>query len=374
MTVRRPALAVALAMTVLAPLAAGAECGDPIDLGRGPVEVRLPDRWDGSTPAPLLLLLHGYGSSARLQEAYMRLGPVARKRGLLYAVPDGTRDPSFARFWNATDACCDLYGSGVDDSAYLRELIDAIAAQCPVDPFRIYLLGHSNGGFMAYRMACDHAERIAGIASLAGATWADPAACAPAEPVHVLQLHGTEDGSIDYEGGAIRGVRYPGARQTAATWAAYAGCGAEPEALPGRLNLDRLTPGRETSRESWAAGCDAGGSAELWTLAGSPHIPALRRAFRRGVIGYLLDHPKCRGREKVRPPVCDTQGRSTVALRRGVPGDRFTVTLDGAVAAAGRLDERGRASVPLAGLPSGEHEIALRWGCGAVAQRAVSCP
>jgi len=90
--------------------------------------------------------------------------------GFLYVFPDGTEDSDGILFWNATDAGYDFFGSGVDDPGYLRALIEEIIVQLNVDSDRIYAIGHSNGGSMVFRMACDHAELIAGIASLAGAT------------------------------------------------------------------------------------------------------------------------------------------------------------------------------------------------------------
>jgi polyhydroxybutyrate depolymerase len=92
-----------------------------------------------------------------------------------------------ARFWNATDACCDVDASGVDDSSYLAGLINEIGSHVAVDPRRVFVVGHSNGAFMSYRMACDHADTIAAIVSLAGAPPADPAACRPTEPVAILR-------------------------------------------------------------------------------------------------------------------------------------------------------------------------------------------
>ena len=82
----------------------------------------------------------------------------------------------------------------------------------------------TNGGFMSHRMACDHAGRVASIASLAGATWYDPANCAPAAPVHALQIHGTQDGTIQYNGGTLFGNAYPGAQDSVESWVGYAGC------------------------------------------------------------------------------------------------------------------------------------------------------
>ena len=101
------------------------------------------------------------------------------QEGFLYLHPDGTTDCLGDPFWNATDACCNFCGSSVDDVAFLSAVLDAIEAQFTVDPRRIFLIGHSNGGFMSYRMACEHADRVAAIASLAGATWFDPLDCGP---------------------------------------------------------------------------------------------------------------------------------------------------------------------------------------------------
>ena len=62
----------------------------------------------------------------------------------------------------------------MDDSAYLSALIDQIKGTYAVDARRVYLVGHSNGGYMAYRMACDHADQLTAIVSLAGSTWQRP--------------------------------------------------------------------------------------------------------------------------------------------------------------------------------------------------------
>ena len=106
----------------------------------------------------------------------MEFRPLAEARGFLYCYPDGTiAGPVGATgFWNATDACCDFGNTGVDDVGYLRGVIEEIARRFAVDRKRVYLIGHSNGGFMAYRMACESADLIAGIASLAGTTFSGP--------------------------------------------------------------------------------------------------------------------------------------------------------------------------------------------------------
>jgi polyhydroxybutyrate depolymerase len=132
-----------------------AASGDFVVGGDRPVTVHVPKAHDAGRPAPLLIVLHGYGSSGREHEAYFHLGDAAGRRGMISAYPDGTKDSTGSQFWNATDACCDFDQSGVDDSTYLVGVVAAIKAHIALDPKRIFLIGHSNGGFMTYRMACD---------------------------------------------------------------------------------------------------------------------------------------------------------------------------------------------------------------------------
>ena len=202
-----------------------------LDLGRGPVTVHVPPTYDPSAPAPLVMLLHGYGGTGEGLSDYLELPTWSDRLGFLLVAPDGTVDQDGYPFWNATDACCDFFGSGVDDSGYLRAVIEAIIAELSVDTERVYLLGYSNGGFMVYRMACDHADIIASVASLAGATYFDPADCTPSAPVRTLHIHGTDDGNVGYEGGALLDVPYPGAVASIEQWATYNQCSTVPDVI-----------------------------------------------------------------------------------------------------------------------------------------------
>lgn len=272
---------------------AGGAGGGEISIGgERPVKMYVPASYDGSKPAPLLVLLHGYGASGALQELYFTLQPHAEERGFLYAVPDGTVDAGGKKFWNATDACCGFGQGTVDDSAYLSGVIDEIKSKFNVDGKRVYLVGHSNGGFMSYRMACDHADQIAAIVSLAGATYADDTKCTPTEPVAVLQIHGTADDTVLYDGGNFAGVfDYPGAVQSVETWAAHDGCEIAP-ADGGTLDLESSIAGEESTASVYATGCQPGGHAELWTMAGAGHIPNISADFRTKVFDFLEAHPK----------------------------------------------------------------------------------
>jgi polyhydroxybutyrate depolymerase len=227
-----------------------------------------------------------------MQDSYMGFSKLADQYGFLLVAPDGNREPGGDenRFWNASDACCDFFSTEVDDSAYVADIIREVKAQFTVDNNRIYLVGHSNGGFMSYRAAYEHSNTIAAIASLAGATYIEERD-APANPVHVLQIHGTADGTIAYEGSHILQNYYPSALETVQRWAKYNGCKAEGEARELR-DLVSTLEGHESSTVVFKQGCKAGGSAELWTIADGSHVPAFSPTFTAQVIEWLYAHPK----------------------------------------------------------------------------------
>jgi polyhydroxybutyrate depolymerase len=271
-------------------LALAAHAADfSVDEGRGPIRVQEPAGYDPAVPAPLVMLLHGYGGSGAEQEAYMRFGPWSDSYGFFYLAPDGQEDPFGARFWNASSFCCDFFGD-TDDVGYLTRLVESVQAERSIDPKRIYLVGHSNGGFMSHRLACEHAEKFAAIASLAGAIEQEPELCRPSEPVHILQIHGTLDETIAYGGGCGFGSCYPGAVETVRRWAAHNGC-TSPPSRTGLLDLDASLDGPDTAMFG-SDPCDEGGSVSLWPIRDGTHIPWLRPTFATSVLDHLWAHPK----------------------------------------------------------------------------------
>ena len=221
----------------------------------------------------------------------MALSSLADDYGFLMVAPNGTPSSGDGnpQFWDASDACCSWEDPALDDSAYLSGLIAAVKAKYRIDDKRVYILGHSNGALMSYRLAHDHSGTIAAIASLAGADANESEA--PPRPVHVLQIHGTGDEAIAYGGGEIRGSAYPGARQSAENWAAHNGCSAT-GSFVGMLDLVETLPGMDATITRYNSGCKPGGSAELWTITDGAHIPELSAPFTRLVVEWLLGHPK----------------------------------------------------------------------------------
>jgi polyhydroxybutyrate depolymerase len=249
-----------------------------------PYDVDPPDGWSNGKPLPLLVVLHGYGANGFSQEAFFGLHSIVDARQILVAFPDGTVDQTGAHFWNATDACCNFYGSNVDDVAYLNALLDDVQINYNVDKRRIYLVGHSNGAFMAHRVACDSSARIAGVMAFAGDVWKDPSKCNPSQPVPLLQIHGDADNMVPYQGTNLM----PSAVQSVATWAAKNHCtgGLQPTGAP-PFDIDLDVPGPETRSEAWS--CPAGSAAELWTMQGGGHEPNLVMPdFGDRVVDWLL--------------------------------------------------------------------------------------
>ena len=279
----------AFAFPAARPVTAGAAAGSPT--ADRPYEVKVPAGYDGRHAVPLVVLLHGYTSNGATQARYFGLGAEADKAGFLLAYPDGTRDRFGNRFWNATDACCDFFHTGVDDVAYLDAVIDEISARYPVDPARIFLVGHSNGAFMAHRYACDRASRVAAIVTLAGMTWEDQARCPAGSPLSVLHVHGRNDSTIAYNGGATPEGTYPGAVETVGDWAKKVGCTGALAPTGRRFDLDRTVPGDETVEES-TGGCPAGVDVALWTMEGAGHVPAFTDNWAGAIWAFMAAHPK----------------------------------------------------------------------------------
>jgi polyhydroxybutyrate depolymerase len=262
--------------------------------GERPVSLRLPRDYDGSRPLPLLIALHGFGADADHVRALLDLDGLLEGHDVLFAAPQGTPNARGDRFWNATPACC-AFGETVDDVAYLAALIAEIERAYRVDPARRFVIGHSNGGFMAYRLACERADLIAAVVSVGGATFVDPTACRPSRLVSVLQVHGDQDTLVAVDGGKLPfgdGHAYPGVEQTLRAWAGYYVCEGDLVCLAGRDDLDAKVAGSETLASAYS-GCPSGVGVELWRLRGSGHFPDFGSGrFARQLWDWLASHAR----------------------------------------------------------------------------------
>lgn len=261
-----------------------------------PAAVNAPRDYDPSREYPVVLLLHGYGATGAAQDFFLGVSALADDLDFIAVVPDGTVDAGGSRFWNGTDACCNFGRVAVDDVAYLRGLIEELDDSYRIDAGRVYALGHSNGGFMSYRLACEASETFVAIASLAGAAFADPEDCTPADfPVSVLQVHGTLDDTIRYDGGTVGGrggASYPSASRSVSTMAERLGCDIDAAASGEDLDLEINLEGAESTSLEYAASCAPGTNAALWTIIDGGHIPVLNPDGTEEMLRWLLSHDR----------------------------------------------------------------------------------
>jgi poly(3-hydroxybutyrate) depolymerase len=245
-----------------------------------PAELFLPISNQSNEPSGILLDLHGYGGNSMSQTSYTFLKQAALDAGLAYLAPDGTKDRSGTRFWNASNACCDFAKSGVNDVDYIDSLIDEISDSYNLDKSRIYLFGHSNGHFMSYKYLCTSKNKVAAIAGLAGSMDVDSTQCS-GKSGNVLHIHGDSDGTISYTGGSIFAQRYQSVDEVMKGWSNNNQCTAKPE---NQLDVIAAMSGPETT--SYPFDCTKG-SLELWKINGGVHVPELDRGFADKVVSWL---------------------------------------------------------------------------------------
>jgi len=197
---------------------------------------------------PLLIFLHGLGASGKVAFDVLRMAELGARERIFVVAPDGDIDHSKRQFWNAGTACCNFDRLAVDDVARLTALIDEWRARPDIDSTRVYLAGHSNGGFMTERLACSLGDRIAAAASLSGAAPAADDPCTPGASLALLEVHGDADAIVRYAGGRVFDssalAPFPAIPRGFRDWPKRLGCTGEPR--PGAdLDLDpRLSGAR----------------------------------------------------------------------------------------------------------------------------------
>ena len=162
------------------------------------VVVHVPALAAGTHPS-LVVALHGSSSSGEALEATSGLDAAADQYGFIVAYPDGLLING-ERSWNSGGCCEPATSAQVDDIGFLGSVLDALLAAHPIDPTRVFVIGHSNGAILAQEAACRMADRLAAVASVSGALDAG-LACNPTQPVSLLEIHGTADENVPYEYG-----------------------------------------------------------------------------------------------------------------------------------------------------------------------------
>lgn len=214
----------------------------------------IPSGYDPARPTPLVFSLHGFSSNPGQQARFSEFDDVAEDETFIAVYPQGTGVPLR---WNAGIRGLNTSDT-VDDVAFISDLIDHLEQTLCIDAARIYMTGLSNGGGMSHRLACEMADRVAAVGTVAGA-YPDPEAntCEPARPVPVIAFHGTADPIVPYEGSG----GLPPVLSWAAAWAERNGCDLPPERLPAS---GAVTGARYS-------GCDGDAEVVVYTIDGGGH-------------------------------------------------------------------------------------------------------
>jgi polyhydroxybutyrate depolymerase len=163
----------------------------------------------GDAPRPLVLVLHGHGGSARqvLGEGFGRAPlslwrTIADRDEVLVVALDGTKGADGHHGWN------DCRGDAPDnprsdDVSFAKAVIARMLRDEHADPRRVYAIGMSNGGMMAFRLALQLEPPLAAFAAVS-ASMAANSVCGPAAwPVSALLIDGTADPLMPYSGGEV---------------------------------------------------------------------------------------------------------------------------------------------------------------------------
>jgi polyhydroxybutyrate depolymerase len=264
---------VRLALLFLALLAAAAPADTPAEpvaarkLKSGGKDrtylVHVPKGLDPKAPAPVVIVYHGAGMTARIMRALTGLDAVADKHRFVVAYPDGT---GVVPTWNSGGI--PFVVNKADDVAFTRDLLADLTTVATVDPKRVYAAGFSNGGMMTYKLANELSETFAAVCAVGGTmTYDEPT---PKRPVPVLHFHGTEDVFVPITGAAGKNAKgsFKSVEATAKAWAKADGC----DATPTESDLPDADPGDgcKVKRKVYGGGT-GGAEVVVYTVEGGGH-------------------------------------------------------------------------------------------------------
>ena len=221
-------LALACGVVVAQPQPAPAEAPPHVlDTAAGPRTYRLtvpPSATERETRPPLVVVLHGNGGTGVRIAGWSAFDAEAERNGFVVAYPDALRGA-----WNYVRGIPG-YPETPDDTAFLRSLVARVHADQGTDPHRTFVVGYSNGGFMAQRLLCEAAGDFAGAVAVSAAGFAGlEGLCATAPPRSLALMHGTADTNVPWDGlpvdvpGGTVLITWP-VPTTFAWWAERAGC------------------------------------------------------------------------------------------------------------------------------------------------------
>jgi polyhydroxybutyrate depolymerase len=192
--------------------------------------VHVPQRYVSSEPAPLLVALHGGGIAAMTDDGLDTLVRESEREGFIALFPDAYKaTKSSIAAWNAGACCGEARARNVNDVGFIEQAVQNVFSQVSIARTKIYAAGFSDGGMMAYKLACDLPFVFKGVASVAGTD--NTINCRPGREVSVFHLHAKNDPRVPFNGGSagdgpdnIKAGQLTSVPDTVRKWARVDGC------------------------------------------------------------------------------------------------------------------------------------------------------
>jgi polyhydroxybutyrate depolymerase len=195
----------------------------------------------GSDASPIIVVLSGRNATTSQEISRDGLVPLVSAGSAELVYPAG-----IGKSWNAGGCCGKAAQEHVNDVAFLKALV------AMVDPGHsrpIYLSGYSNGGRMAYRMACTDPRLFDAMAVVKAMP--DPG-CSVIQPVNFLQIDSTDDPRVPYRPGDP-GLESPAATTEVARLRSADGTPQQARVVSrGSLQLQTWSNGKQGTRLAFA--------------------------------------------------------------------------------------------------------------------------
>ena len=170
----------------------------------------IPSSYNSESECPLVYNFHGFGGQINSYISYADLRSEAESANFILVYPQGSNlngDPH----WNAAPVGGDNK-SNTDDFGFIEALNSHLVSNYSIDPSKIFACGYSNGGMMAYGLACYKQQIFSAVASISGVMLDTD--CVSSIPVSILSIHGTADFVLPYNGNEY----YSAVQETLAYW------------------------------------------------------------------------------------------------------------------------------------------------------------
>ena len=221
--------------------------------------VYVPASYQPGDSWPLVFVLHGFTQSSNTIMNVSGFNAIADTGEFIVAYPNG-----IGNAWNTNSGMAG--GSTADDIGFIGALTDTLQALYNIDPNRVFSCGFSAGGYMSHRLACEAPRCYAAVASVAG-TMSNAAftACTPSRSVPVMQIHGTSDAIVSYNGSAAGGKSVD---DVIGLWVGNNSCATPPsvQVLP-----DINTQDNSTVEKSVYTPCNGNTAVNLYKVIGGGH-------------------------------------------------------------------------------------------------------